>query len=299
MRIVSCLSLTLLLSCVAREAPRDEIALPPVHARTLTLSAEDFIVIGDQGTGPGTDHQYQVASSIAQYCERTQQCDAGLTVGDNFYPDGVSSGKDPKWRTHFEEPYKKLNFTFYPALGNHDYLMSGDWQSQVAYRSPRWHMPYRYYKLASVYADIICIDSEYLDDEQLSFVDSQLKASRTPWQVVYLHRPIYSSGEHGDTSILKRALLPILERNGVDLVIAGHDHNLELQLRAGMLHAVSGSAGKSRSLRNGAYTLFGRDAPGFLAIDFEESVMHLRFVGLGGQTLYTRTVSANALMEDQ
>lgn len=294
MRIVSLISLALLVSCVAKVPPSDEVKVPPAEAREVRLTGEDMIVLGDQGTG--TSHQYSVASSMEKYC-KTAKCDFGVMVGDNFYPAGVTSTKDSKWQSYLEKPYKNLKFTFYPALGNHDYM--GDWKAQVAYRSARWHMPYRYYKLKSAYADIICMDSEYLDPSQLAWAEKELKASTAPWQVIYLHRPIYSSGEHGDTAALKKLLLPIIERTGVDLVLAGHDHDLELQLRAGILHAVSGSGGKSRKLKSGPYTIFGKDAPGFLAVDFEAVSMTLRFVGEGGKTLFTKTVGMSQLMEDK
>lgn len=296
MRIASLLSLALLASCVTKVPPHDEVKVPEPAARSLTLTGEDMIVLGDQGTG--TDHQYKVAASIEKYCSTTSQCGFGIMVGDNFYPAGVESTKDSKWKSYLEKPYKNLgSLTFYPTLGNHDYL--GNWKAQIAYRSTRWNMPYRYYKLKTPHADILCLDSEYMDKDQLAWAEKELKASKAAWQVVYLHRPIYSSGEHGDSSTLKKLLLPILELNGVDVVFSGHDHDLEIQQRAGMLHIVSGSGGKMRSLKTGPYTLFGKGVPGFVAVDFEPTSLLVKFIGEGGKILYTKMIGAQQLMEDQ
>ncbi len=46
-----------------------------------------------------------------------------LSVGDNFYPAGVRSVRDPQWAAAFEEVYTadSLQTPWYVALGNHDY----------------------------------------------------------------------------------------------------------------------------------------------------------------------------------
>lgn len=44
------------------------------------------------------------------------------------------------------------------------------------------------------------------------------------WLLVAGHYPVYSSGDHGDTSELKKYLLPLLEQYNVHAYICGHDH---------------------------------------------------------------------------
>jgi N-acetylmuramoyl-L-alanine amidase len=70
--------------------------------------------VGDTGTG-GPD-QFKVAGAIFQTCA-SSGCDFGLLLGDNFYPDGVSSADDPQRKTKFEQPYfAVLRATAMPAV---------------------------------------------------------------------------------------------------------------------------------------------------------------------------------------
>ena len=48
------------------------------------------------------------------------------------------------------------------------------------------------------------------------------------WKVVVIHHPIFSAGEHhGDHSGLNKMILPILEEHKVDLILSGHEHNVQ------------------------------------------------------------------------
>ena len=70
-----------------------------------------------------------------------------LGLGDNIYPDGVKSVKDPQFKTKFEIPYSglKRDLFFFQTLGNHDYR--GNILSQIKYtnHSERWKMPNNFY----------------------------------------------------------------------------------------------------------------------------------------------------------
>ena len=54
-----------------------------------------------------------------------------------------------------------------------------------------------------------------------------LAARTLPWKIVYLHQPPYSSGDHGSDTALRSKLAPVFEHHGVQLVLAGHDHDYE------------------------------------------------------------------------
>mmetsp|Transcript_15909 Transcript_15909/g.40444 ORF Transcript_15909/g.40444 Transcript_15909/m.40444 type:complete len:422 (-) Transcript_15909:43-1308(-) len=73
---------------------------------------------------------------------------AVVTGGDNFYPDGVASLRDPRFRACFEEQYSDTDALFvpwWPSLGDHD--VCGNVQAQIDYskNSERWDMPAPYY----------------------------------------------------------------------------------------------------------------------------------------------------------
>lgn len=59
-------------------------------------------------------------------------------------------------------------------------------------------------------------------------LDKLLAASDAPWKIVFMHRPVYSRGPHGsDERGFNQLLVPVFERNGVQLVLSGHDHDYE------------------------------------------------------------------------
>ena len=64
--------------------------VPPVKPG---VAYERFIAMGDWGTGrPG---QHKVAAAMAERAKK-DKVDFLLTVGDNFYEDGVTSADDPQ-----------------------------------------------------------------------------------------------------------------------------------------------------------------------------------------------------------
>ena len=78
-----------------------------------------FAIIGDYGqtTSDAIFPIDQVGEAI-----RSWHPDFILTLGDNFYEDGVASVDDPQWKTKFEDVYdaKSLVVPIYASLGNHD-----------------------------------------------------------------------------------------------------------------------------------------------------------------------------------
>ena len=69
-----------------------------------------------------------------------------ISVGDNFYENGVASLQDPHWQQSFEHVYaaKSLQVPWYVVLGNHDYRGNVDAQLDYGKTHPRWNMPARY-----------------------------------------------------------------------------------------------------------------------------------------------------------
>ena len=121
------------------------VALPlaPALAKTPTL---DFVVIGDWGR-EGSNKQTDVAAAMGRSAEQIGSKFV-VSVGDNFYEDGVKNLDDVQWKTSFEDIYaaKSLQTRWDVILGNHDYR--GNVQAQLDYgsRSKRWNMPARYWQ---------------------------------------------------------------------------------------------------------------------------------------------------------
>lgn len=60
--------------------------------------------------------------------------------------------------------------------------------------------------------------------QQTAWLDAQLTASDAKWKIIAMHHPIFSSAPWRDAPDRREALLPIINKHGVDLVLQGHDH---------------------------------------------------------------------------
>ncbi|MBL8841032.1 MAG: metallophosphoesterase [Planctomycetes bacterium] len=221
-----------------------------------------FFAFGDFGTGG--KGQARVAAGMAARAQATPP-DFFVLLGDNFYPDGVASSDDSKWRTHFEEPYAAPCFArdFYVALGNHDHR--GSVQAQLDYGAShaRWQLPAPWYAFtvalpSGATADFFVLDTTQLVDEtqvaaaQLSWLADALGKSSGRWQIVVGHHPVRSTQSRGLADYRER-LEPVLAGFGVDLALFGHDH-FSQWLPPSALRSVSSSSssGSSSSAARGA-----------------------------------------------
>ncbi len=227
-----------------------------------------FAVIGDPGSGKGP--QFDIADRMLERYEKTPFASA-LVLGDNVY----EHGEVEKFHRILWRPYRHLynkGIRFFPVLGNHDvHGTRGD--EQLHY----WGAP-RYYsfkiddgKNAGNDVEFFAIDTTvllpgydncYKGDElwakqtakrQLEWLDKSLSQSKAKYKIVYGHYPLYSSGMHGlreDVTLRLRDILePILERNSVDVYLAGHEHHYERSHPIkGVTHILSGGAGRSRKI---------------------------------------------------
>ena len=146
-----------------------------------------------------------------------------ISVGDNFYPKGVSGIDDPAWNESFEHVYTspELQCPWYVVLGNHDHHGSIAAQIEYSSRSKRWVMLAEYYKRTESVAPGSDIDLFFLDtepiasppsiftrlwkgeadpEEQVEWLDRELSTSKARWKIVVGHHPIVSVGRHGPSA---------------------------------------------------------------------------------------------------
>jgi tartrate-resistant acid phosphatase type 5 len=272
----------------------------------------NFLVVGDWGRD-GDAHQREVGVQMGKAAESlASQC--VLSVGDNFYEDGVQSTSDPLWRSSFEDIYSapSLQIPWYIALGNHDYR--GVPQAQIDYSklSKRWHMPSRYYKVpgsqfGAAHLDLFVIDTsplvhKYRKDvhsviadnvstqdvpAQLRWLDEQLTQSTASWKLVVAHHTIYSGGSgHGDTPETTELIEPLLRKHGVQAYINGHDHDLQHIRRSGVDYLCCGAGSEVRPVQAVKGTLFCAARSGFAALRSSLDSLTLEFRDFTGATLY-------------
>jgi tartrate-resistant acid phosphatase type 5 len=266
------------------------------------------LVLGDFGTGNRT--QFDVAQVIADY-HHSEPFDVALTVGDNFYNAGVASATDPIWAARFEKPYNSLGIKFFATLGNHDY--SGSATSQVDYTKPEgaWQMPLNYYTYTAgpvqFFALDTALDSGAFDKpptglaadtwkEELKWLADQLKRkTNAKWRIAYGHRPIYSTGWHGDTPFLQSDLLPVL-KDKIDVFLCGHDHDLEhlTDDKSRIEFFVSGGGGGSlRPLRHKTQgkSQFFVNTHGFMDLTADDKNLKANLINARGTIVHSASLA--------
>jgi acid phosphatase type 7 len=80
-------------------------------------------------------------------------------------------------------------------------------------------------------AHFLCLDANrYInvqDPALRDWVTADLAASRLPWKFVFFHQPGFSDSKKHFEEQRMRALSPIFQKNGVDMVFCGHVHNYQ------------------------------------------------------------------------
>ncbi|MFD2744219.1 MULTISPECIES: metallophosphoesterase [Sphingobacterium] len=279
----------------------------------------NFVVLGDFGR-VGDYYQRDVAREMGH---ATVALDAEfiLSVGDNFYPDGVQSTRDYHWISSFEAIYTDPNLyrPWYVALGNHDYR--GNVQAQIDYSavSRRWNMPDRYYKktfelengkklLLLVMDTNPFIKSYHKNPEkydgivaqdtaaQLRWLEQEL-ANNDPsigWKMVVGHHPLYSGGvrkESKDTKQFEQQFADLFDKYRVDAYICGHEHDLQIIKPAGRFTTqyLSGAGSEVRQSGEREGTIFAATEPGFLTFSIVNNQLIVQVVKAnadGGTVLY-------------
>jgi tartrate-resistant acid phosphatase type 5 len=299
-----------------------KIMSAPLHAGEPPTGALNFAIIGDWGRR-GRPDQVEVAQQMALACQKASASFV-VSVGDNFYEDGVASLDDPHWHQSFENVYSApaLQVPWYVILGNHDYHVDPTPQLEYGKTHPRWVMPARYYAQthrldAATTADFFYIDtspmiSEYrvapktallpanqilkyvsMEDvpKQLAWLDQSLAASQAPWKIVLGHHPIYSAGSgHGDQQDMIRLVLPILQKHGVQAYFAGHDHDLQHLQADNIQLFVSGGGSEHRPTNPNPHSQFSEGISGFAMASLGANQLQVRFIDNKSNQLHTASV---------
>jgi 3',5'-cyclic AMP phosphodiesterase CpdA len=285
MRIPTQITLTALLLSVLTAgmiAAAEDITLPRKQGSLK------FAVIGDTGTGDS--NQYRVAKVLAGV-RQAFPYEFVLMVGDNIYGTDNASGFAKK----FEIPYKPIldaGVKFYAALGNHDS------PNQRLYKPFNMNGQRFYTFKPKDGVRFFGLDSNYMDPEQLQWLEKELKASGSDWKIAFFHHPLYSSAErHGSDTALKDQLEPLFHRYSVDLVLTGHDHVYErVKAQQGITYFVVGNSAKLRTgdLEDIGLTAKGFDTGyGFMLAELDGDHMHFQAISDQGRTIDSGTVLRN------
>ncbi len=288
----------------------------PAQARGPALN---FVVIGDWGR-EGTNHQVTVAEQMSQRAVATDS-QFVISVGDNFYDNGVTSVTDPQWKTSFEDIYTKpgLMTKWHVILGNHDYQRTGNPDAQIAYShiDARWSLPSRYYQRTERLVDGTQIDFFFIDtsayirhyyaansvvhvdraqtEPQLRWLEHALATSQAPWKIVVGHHQVFAITAPGDYvgDDMVQPFKPLLDRYGVQAYINGHEHNLQHIRRDGVSYITCG-AGSQTDPVAAPPGAFGSGHHGFMTMRLETSTLGFDFIDDRGATLYHADIPRRA-----
>jgi hypothetical protein len=187
---------------------------------TVLLAAGDIAECDNQG-------DEATARLLAEYPTATI-----AALGDLAYQRGTPE----QFRRCFAPSWGRFRNRIRPAPGNHDHATK-DAAGYARYFGARAGPPglFRYsYDLGDWH--VVVLDSDCwrvggcdLDDEQAQWMQADLRANRRRCMLAYWHRPPFSSGRYGDPKdrARVRALWQVAVEEGVDVVLAGHEHSYE------------------------------------------------------------------------
>jgi hypothetical protein len=245
-----------------------------------------FAVIGD--TGDGSKEQFTVGKQLAAFRAKTP-FEFVLMLGDNIY----GGGKPKYFKPRFEVPYKELlaaGVKFYAALGNHDVE---EFDAHINY--PLFNMGgKRFYNFVKGddLAEFFVLDTnntEGLGQEQLTWLENALKASKATWKVATMHHSLFSSGRmHPPYLKLRSQLHPLFVKYKVNLVLAGHVHVYErIKPQDGVQYITEGCSGKimrGNLDKKSALTAYGNDQQqSFLLVQATKNELLVNAIDLNGK----------------
>jgi hypothetical protein len=268
------LILALLLAGLPLATPAQQVQLP------LKDGSTKFAVIGDTGTGDR--HQVEVARQLVAWRPKFPY-EFVIMMGDNLY-----GGDKPKdYSKEFEIPYKPLldaGVKFYAALGNHDNA------NQRLYKPFNMNGEKYYTFKPRDGVRFFVLDSNYVDDKQLAWLDQELAASGSDWKIAYFHHPLYSSGEtHGSADLQRERLEPLVVKHGVNVVFSGHEHFYErIKPQKGIAYFIVGNSAKLRKgdIARTNLTAKGWDSGyGFMLVEIVGDDLFFQTISDQGQTV--------------
>jgi UDP-2,3-diacylglucosamine pyrophosphatase LpxH/heme/copper-type cytochrome/quinol oxidase subunit 2 len=230
----------------------------PVEFRTPTAAEETlrFAVAGDPHFGAAKSRPDQT-SRLLQTVARSE--DLFFCLGD-FVQFGIMDGEWTSGLQSIAANAGGLPTAF--LVGNHDSLFGGKtlWEeylgleaSEPFNNSPFW----RRMDINGIHFLLLDLEwgtESYLPTQQ-QWLEQQLsEIPKEDWTIVLCHCYTFSSGwdllgirlfgmQWYDQADMIETMAPLFARNGVDLVISGHNHDMELLSNQGVHYAVVGTMG--------------------------------------------------------
>ncbi len=257
--VYSCLAIliaiagTAVLVSLSLGAPDDEVQLCIFPSRVPMLSEDknlNIALVTDPHWGSSSQDNERLCNMLSDIEEK--EFDIVMMGGDIVEYGFV--------RSQFEQAVADMERTIPTTplhffLGNHDVLVNTE-KVFMRYFMPEEESPNHVLELAPG-VHYVCFTLLYGDDAlsraDLEWLDEVLSHyDREDTVIVQAHGFVYASGslsegggEWWDIPALEEKLVPILERNHVDLFVSGHQHSGELMEKNGVHYALIPTAGKT------------------------------------------------------
>jgi acid phosphatase type 7 len=268
---------------------------------TASMDKFSFLALGDSGAD-STEQQ-----TLAQLMAAEPDISMVVHVGDMAYPDGTFQ--------EFQNAYFGVNYPlmrrvpFFSTPGNHEYNTNNAAPYLASVATPESNVPAvdtgRYYSFDWGHAHFVSLDSNLLltsrASSMLAWLNADLAATSRRWRIVFLHHTPYPTGYHlGDPicAAVQQMVNPIVERHGVQLLLAGHEHGYERTYPLAGGQPVSspsspsttyivtgGGGGALESVGSFAQTAVSVQAFHYLRVNVEGQSLTVSAIGLDGSEI--------------
>jgi len=273
---------------------------------------ENFIRFGLSGD-IGLESIYQ--KQLKQIIKNKIGLDFFISLGDNFYPNGVSSIYDTQWNDKLHSVFTN-NIPIFGILGNHDYQQDPRTQIKYTEIQNQWKMPNFYYDLIIqnnihlIFIDTILLgkdittflldkESLYLynnlwrdyNENQKLWLEKTLQNSKCKWKIVCGHYPLYSNGPHIISKDLQTYLIPLLEKYKIDIYFSGHDHNFQHISKNNINYIISGSFSYLSSCNlNNNNTKSIKNYPGYSIVTIINNMLCIDYINYKNEIIYSFSI---------
>ena len=193
---------------------------PPASAFPMIMVAGDIACPPRSQRTPSECHHKATSDILV-----SRHPDKVLTTGDNQY----ESGRLRAFHRSYDRTWGRVKKKTRPTPGNHDYgtANAAGYFKYFGRRAGPGSRGYYSFDLGKWH--LVALNSEVATDAssaQVAWLRSDLANNDARCTLAYWHRPLFSSGTHGNDASV-RPLWEELYAAGADVVVNGHDHDYE------------------------------------------------------------------------
>lgn len=195
-----------------------------------------FVVYGDHRSGSGDELVHR------HFVEKIIDAKPHLVIhtGDLV----VNAQRERHWRHFFREAGPLVSqIPFMPSKGNHDESKTDRYEYFFPINGKKSFYTFDYGGVT-----FIALDSQInfrRGSSQYRFLEKTLRAKRSEDPIIVtFHLPALSFAAHGSDRMVRRHLVPLFSRYGVDVVFSGHDHGYQRSKKVdGVTYVVAAGGG--------------------------------------------------------